>query len=289
MIVARTRDKSPGTKPAARLLAAGISALVLAACQTTGGGSIETTYERADVRVPGNIIQKYDLDFRAAYEQARATMPEDAQPNFSRVRLEELGKHVPSGTKLPVIAYFHGCAGLVIASRLHLDWLEKLDDFVTIAPNSFARKRPTYCFRNQTVDVSLTGIVTDMRKAEIRYALDQIVKLPWVDTRNIFLIGHSQGGGTVAGYGGPVSIRGRVLLNGGCNEFLGGNAIRDGEAVLSFDSGRDRWFVRYATYCRSYALGQDGGQSVYDETSASHNLVLDHWDVLEKFLKDNRR
>jgi len=268
-----------------RLLPGAVVAVALSACVTTG--SVAPTFERADVRIAGNVVRDFGLDFPAAYERARRQANRD-RPNFSGARLEELTAKARPGTKLPVIVYFHGCAGIRIASRGHLDQLATLDDFVVFAPDSFARARPQYCLANHTVDVALAPQVTAMRRAEINHALKRIAALTWVDPANIFLIGHSQGAGTVAGYAGPVKIRGRVLINGSCNGMLGGDAMNDDEALLTLDSGRDPWFARYSTRCREYVLAHPEGRSIYEAGSTSHNLMVNHWPAVERFLKSNR-
>lgn len=250
-------------------------------------GPVALTFEKADVRISRNVVKKYKLNLPAAYTRARAAAKNDAWPNIYKARLEELAAKVPVGVKLPVIVYFHGCAGFLSASGMHMNWLERLDDFITIGPNSFARTRPAYCFGDYTVDESIWSLVSSMRMAEIDYALDRLAALPWVDLGNIFLMGHSQGGGTVAGYDGPVKVRGRIMLNGACSWRIGGNGAASDEALLTFDTGRDPWFRVYDSRCREYVLNHPNGKSVYDMKSMSHNLVLQHWPKVREFLKKN--
>ncbi len=272
--------------PIRRLLAA--SCLLLGACVATG--SVETTLEKASVRAPRNVFGDAGHDFNAVDHTVELEAKfQRKRPQYAPGRLAALSKRMPAGAKLPVIVYFHGCAGILRTSIDHLDWLEKLDDFVVIAPNSFARNRPEYCFRNHTVDLSVHGDVTLMRQREIDFALGRIAALPWVDKHNIFLIGHSQGGGTVAGYSGPVRIRGRIILNGGCSEYLGGDGMKDDEALLTFDSGNDPWFRKYFTACRDYVLSHPKGKSIYEPDSISHNLVASFWSEVKAFLTKNRR
>ena len=272
-------------KTLAPLLAA-CTGLWLAGCVTTG--PVERTFDGADVRIPKDIIEAHNLDFTAAFAAARAAAPGGRRPQLGKARLDVLAAKLPPGAKLPGVVYFHGCAGMVIPSQQHLDWLEGLEGFVTIAPDSFARQRPVHCFSDYTVDISLSAEVGAMRQSEINHALRQVRAMPWVDRNNIFLMGHSQGASTVAGYRGEVRVRGRVLINGGCHDVMGGDGLRAGEAVLSFTSGRDPWFKVYTTHCRNFVL-KHGGTSVYDANSRSHNLILEHWPVVRKFFAENRR
>ncbi len=260
----------------------------LAGCANIG--PVETTFEKASVRVSENVVEKYGLDFRAAYDRIEAAAKNDERPSYNKARLDEVTAKVPAGAKLPLIVYFHGCAGMLWASMGHVESLAKFDDFVVIAPDSFARHRPHFCFGDFTVNLSIVDLVGELRRAEIKFALDRLVKLPWVDKNNIFLVGHSQGGGVVAGYGGPVKIRGRITLNGYCGESLGGDAMKDDEALLTFDTGRDPWFYNnFSSLCRAYVLGHPNGKSVFEAQSRTHNLVIKYWDVVKAFLTENRR
>jgi dienelactone hydrolase len=259
------------------------------ACSGPNVGPVETTFDKASVRVSKNVVAKFKLDFRTAYDRIEEAAVNDARPNYNKARLDELTAKLSSGAKLPLIVYFHGCAGMLMASMEHLLWLAKLEDFVVIAPDSFARARPHYCFGDFSVNTSIYRLVAQMRKAEIMHALNRAVELPWVDKDNIFLIGHSQGGGLVAGYSGPVKIRGRIILNGGCNTGLGGDGMQDDEALLTFDTGRDPWFFNnYTSHCRAYVSSHPNGQSIYEADSRTHNLVIKYWPLVKKFLKENR-
>jgi len=262
---------------------------VLFACLSLiGCTTVEATYENASVRLPVNVFGTYAQKVNAANIAAeQRAMFARKRPQYPASPLAQLAGKFLDGVKLPVIAYFHGCGGILRASIKHLSWLSTYDDFVIIAPDSFARTRPEYCFRNFTVNYLVGPQVRAMRMNEMYHALEQIAKLPWVDTNNIFLIGHSQGGGMVAGYGGDVKIRGRIILNGGCYDNFGEN-MNDDEALLTFDTGKDPWFRNYPSSCRDYVLRHPGGKSVWEPEGTTHDLVNSHWPMVDAFLKDNR-
>ncbi|MFP6706880.1 MAG: hypothetical protein VCE75_12785 [Alphaproteobacteria bacterium] len=188
--------------------------------------------------------------------------------------------------ELPLIGYFHVCADILRASIQHLRWLAKLDDFAVIAPDSFARPRLEYCFRNFTVDISISDQIRVMRLTEIDNAMAQIATLPWFDSENIFLIGHSQEGAVVSSCDGPVKICGRIILNGYRSD-LWGNGMGDDEALLTFDSGEDFWFQKYPSHCRAFVLSRSNGISIYEADSTSHDLVLENWPLVQRFLGEN--
>ncbi len=269
-----------------RIFLLGASALMLGACVT---GPVEKTFERAAVRAPENILGEAGKAINeAAFEAEVDAFQNRRRPQYPPGQLSALTAAVPSGVKLPLIVYSHGCAGIVRSSIGHLRWLAKLDDFAVIAPDSFARDRPEYCFRDFTVNVALSGEIRAMRQHEMEHAMAQIAKLPWVDRSNIFLMGHSQGGAVVSSYSGPLKVRGRILLNGFCSDTWG-DGMNDDEALLTFDTGKDFWFRNYPTSCRSYALSRPRGKSVFKADSASHDLVLEHWPTVKAFLAQNRR
>lgn len=236
-----------------------------------------------------NVLGAPGREINEAAFQAEVKAVQNRQrPNYPSGQLAALGAGVPPGVKLPLIVYFHGCAGILRARIQHLSWLAKLDDFAVIAPESFARPRPEYCFRNFTVDISISDQIRAMRLTEIDNAMVQIATLPWVDSEIIFLIGHSQGGAVVSSYDGPVKIRGRIILNGYCSD-LWGNGMGDDEALLTFDSGEDFWFQKYPSHCRAFDLSRSNGISIYKADSTSHDLVLKNWPLVRRFLAENLR
>ena len=262
--------------------------MLFACLAVIGCTTVEATYENASVRLPVNVLGAYAEEINAANvaaeEHAKVV---HKRPQYPASPIASLAAKVPTGIKLPVIAYFHGCGGILRTSFEHLRQLSTLDDFVVVAPNSFARERPEYCFRNFTVNYLVGKQVRAMRLNEMYHALEQIAKLPWLDKKNIFLIGHSQGGGMVAGYGGDVKIRGRIILNGGCYDNFGEN-MNDDEALLTFDTGKDPWFRNYPSHCRDYVLRHPDGKSVWEPKGITHDLVTSHWPMVKAFLTDNR-
>lgn len=266
---------------------AGLICLSLGACVTTG--EVQTTFTNAAIRAPENILGAPGRKINEAAFQAEAeAFQGHKRPNYPPGQLAALGAGVPPGVKLPLIVYFHGCVGILRASMQHLRWLARLDDIAVIAPDSFAWPRPEYCFRNFTVNLSISGQIRAMRLTELDNAMAQTAKLPWVDHDNIFLIGHSQGGAVVASYDGPVKIRGRIILNGYCSD-LWGNGMGDDEALLTFDSGKDFWFQRYPSHCRAFVLRRANGISIYEADGISHDLVAENWPLVRRFLTENRR
>jgi len=102
---------------------------------------------------------------------------------------------VKPDAKIPAVIYAHGCKG----PRSAPDWAGLFNDFgfAFFAPDSFRRPgRVPLCYRRRT------EWKVSMRHAEIRFALQQIRKLGWIDQSRIVLVGKSEGGRAVSEYNG---------------------------------------------------------------------------------------
>lgn len=114
----------------------------------------------------------------------------------------------PPGPALPTVLYMHGCSGI---APNDFAWATTLSQsgYAAVLPDSWARRgRPSACKQ-------VSYQVFDMRDEEIRYALAQLRLLPWVDQRNLFLMGHSEGGGATALWEGG-GFNGHVISGWSC-------------------------------------------------------------------------
>jgi hypothetical protein len=117
---------------------------------------------------------------------------------------------LPQGQPFPTIIYLHGCDGLYRNNYFVFRDLPK-EGYAVIAPDSFARTgRMATCG-------SPTGSrgTRPLRKEEIQYAARQARNLPWVDSKNLFLFGQSEGGGAAIRYSGD-EFNARVASGAGC-------------------------------------------------------------------------
>lgn len=105
----------------------------------------------------------------------------------------------PSGLSLdqkyPAIIYLHGCTG--ITNDHDVLWARFLADqkFIVVMPDSMSRpNRKSNCDPRQQGGTNAFPQAYEYRQQEIAYAKERIQKSSWWDGKNLFLMGHSEGG-----------------------------------------------------------------------------------------------
>jgi dienelactone hydrolase len=180
---------------------------------------------------------------------------------------EDLAKRVGE-KKIPLVIYLHGCSRFGWSTNNDISFLLR-NGYAVLAPNSFARKyKPTSC-DSATHTGGLHRGVLDFRLAEASYAHEAAKNLPWVDKRNIFMVGFSEGGLTTAKYG-RGGLAGRIILGWTCNsEWSEHNGISGpgDEPILAVVSSNDPWF-------RSPGSSGDCGSSMLFRRNA-RSVVVD--------------
>lgn len=97
--------------------------------------------------------------------------------------------------KYPAVIYLHGCTG--ISPNHDFAWAKFLasQNTVVFMPDSMARpNRKSNCDPRQKGGTNVFPQAYEYRQQEIAYAKEQILKSEWWDQKNIFLMGHSEGG-----------------------------------------------------------------------------------------------
>jgi len=97
--------------------------------------------------------------------------------------------------KYPVVIYLHGCTG--IENNHDVQWARFLasQNFLVVMPDSMARpNRKSNCDPRQQGGTNVFPQAYSYRQQEIAFAKEQITKSAWWDQKNLFLMGHSEGG-----------------------------------------------------------------------------------------------
>ena len=195
--------------------------------------------------------------------------------------------------KLPTVIYLHGCSGIWWGTYIRLDFFAE-NGFAVIAPASFARiKYPKSC-EPATKRAGLYRETLKMRQYDALNAIKNAKQLDWVDSRNIFLVGFSQGGIASATVSTNIdtTVNARVIegwtCHAGWGEYRGTNAPVS-EPVLALVADQDPWFQDSWTCgsCGTYMNSKNGSRSVVYNTGPlmSNHSLLDDSDVQNMVLE----
>ncbi len=180
-------------------------------------------------------------------------------------------------TKNPkIVLYAHGCSGIINIGRDDGKFYAA-HGFIFVAPDSFARRNKPVSCRPALHQGGLHRAVLAWRQAEIANALTRLRAMPGMSQAPIALIGHSEGGITVATYRGqPVTVR--VIEGWTCHagwpEYHGLKAPPR-EPVLSLVGENDPWFRLPVLKgdCGAFMDGNDRS-IVFRKPNRLHNQ---HW------------
>jgi dienelactone hydrolase len=254
-----------------------LSALCLSACammfSATAPDELARTWDGAIVAIP----QKYFLDVSQVKRDKVAF----------RGRMKDVAHHltkIMTEIQIPLVIYLHGCGGFGYSGSADISFLVS-NGYAVLAPDSFSREyKPKSC-EPSTYLGGLHREVLSFRLAEAEYAHDKAKTLPWVDKRNIFMMGYSEGGITTAQYdrGG---LAGRIILGWTCNHpwpgYSGISGPRD-EPILAAVASRDPWFINHPSSrgdCGAYAFRRKIESIIRD---ADVHYVQGSPDIRKKF------
>ena len=195
--------------------------------------------------------------------------------------------------QLPTVIYLHGCSGIWWGTYIRLDFFAE-NGFAVIAPASFARaKYPKSC-DPATKRAGLYRETLKMRQYDALNAIKNAKQLDWVDSRNVFLVGFSQGGITSATLSTNIdtTVNARVIegwtCHAGWSEYRGINAPVS-EPVLALVADQDPWFQDSWTRgsCGRYMNSENGSRSMVYRTGSlmSKHSLLDDSDVQNRVLE----
>ena len=186
--------------------------------------------------------------------------------------------------QLPTVIYLHGCSGIWWGTYIRLDFFAE-NGFAVIAPTSFARaKYPKSC-DPATKRAGLYRETLKMRQYDALNAIKNAKQLDWVDSRNIFLVGFSEGGITSATVSTDFDsgVNARVIEGWTCHaewsEYRG-ISVSSSEPVLALVADQDPWFQDSWARgsCGRYMNSENGSRSMVYSTGslkAKHSLLDD--------------
>jgi dienelactone hydrolase len=177
-----------------------------------------------------------------------------------------------------IVLYAHGCDGLSRITDETAGFLARAG-LLVIAPDSFSRaEKPVSCIPGRQ-EGSLHRRVLAWRQAELTHALEHLHTILALRDLPVVLMGHSEGGITVATWTGP-PVAARIVEGWTCHagwpEYRGLNAPQD-EPVLTLVGEADPWFRLPVLQgdCGTFMAGHAGAQSVVYR--APHYLHRRHW------------
>lgn len=147
----------------------------------------------------------------------------------------------------PTVVYMHGCTGIWEGTFRRINFLAR-NGYAVVAPASFARlKYPKSC-EPSTHQGGLYRRTLRMRWIDAGNAIEKARGLPWVDEKNIFLMGLSEGGITTATFNSlkeAHKVNARVVegwtCQAGWEDYRGIDAPMD-QPVLTLLGKDDPWY-----------------------------------------------
>lgn len=189
-----------------------------------------------------------DPDLEATWRKARVAIPavgalqRPVIGTWQDKRVRTAAAAIAVRQVLPAVVYMHGCSGIggeEEASKLF--FMEQ--GFVVFMPDSFARPARRANCNATTLDRALAPESHDLRLAELRFAIQQVKALPWIDRRRIFVVGYSEGGLAAARFD-EADVAGIVIIGWHCQgraPFIGVKAP-ESVPLLALLGGSDPWY-----------------------------------------------
>jgi poly(3-hydroxybutyrate) depolymerase len=194
---------------------------------------------------------------------------------------------------LPVVVYLHGCTGIDPDHDVRWGVFIKGLGYIAVLPDSMARpgRRPNCDPR--TKRGGLFPQAHAMRQEEIRYALEQLKKSPWADAKNIFLMGHSEGG-QAAARDTLADFRGIIISGWTCTDST--RVAFDGifapleTPVLTLEWDHDAWregTPQQGSCANKFGERKKAGQVLFHGAQHSTYDQREARNAVAQFLKEN--
>ena len=127
------------------------------------------------------------ISFKTQDVKVKILMKEFVKSNFSM------------DNKKNIVIFAHGCSGTVSITHNRIDFLVD-NGYVVIAPQSFARKKYARSCDPMIHRAGMYREILSMRHEDIRHVVRNVRRFDWVNTGQVVLMGHSEGGIIAATY-----------------------------------------------------------------------------------------
>ena len=127
------------------------------------------------------------ISFKTQDVKVKILMKEFVKSNFSL------------DNKKNIVIFAHGCSGTVSITHNRIDFLVD-NGYVVIAPQSFARKKYARSCDPMIHRGGMYREILNMRHEDIRHVVRNVRRFDWVNTGQVILMGHSEGGIIAATY-----------------------------------------------------------------------------------------
>ncbi len=209
--------------------------------------NIEDTFKYAYVGIPKGVCGLKKAFFGNWFEF------QEKYPNFKFQK------------KIPLVLFMHGSSGL-FKGDVYRKFITQKAKCIFFAPDSFRIKnRPTY---KSPSTLKKYNKVHKLRQAEIRFNLK---KLDFIDKRNIFLMGHSEGGLACSIFKSK-KFKGRIITSFPCeNSYFYQNfklGSQKNEPFLNIIGTDDQFFAKNSKFNKNYADVGDGSISLKKNRNA---------------------
>ncbi len=193
---------------------------------------------------------------------------------------------------LPVVIYMHGCTGIVMHDSQWGNFIKGLG-FIAILPDSMARPGRKLNCNPMMKRGGFFPQAHAMRQEEISYALEQIKKSQWADTKNIFLMGHSEGG-VAAARNRLDCFRGIIISGWHCTNSQDTNF--DGifapieTPIMTLEWDRDPWYAgttRDGSCTNKFGERKKARRILFSGSQHDTYQQAEARDAVARFLKEN--
>ncbi len=181
----------------------------------------------------------------------------------------------------PVVIYMHGCSGISQTDNRWGAYLKEIG-YIVVQPDSTRRDRPISC-DPRSFKAGLFPGVLELRLEEVHFAREQVERAAWADKSKIFLMGHSEGGRTVA-LTTRTDFRGVIVSAHKC-----GFGLRTPAAVplLAIDHETDPWYPGAASgACAQFFGGRENARMLTLRGNDHDTFEAPAKEAVQRFLHD---